>query len=60
MNRGDPEWVNGEVIAYAWLVDYSNVHWRAQSSSRVNCPTLLREARKGVIINQTHAPNLMG
>jgi len=22
MNRGDPEWVNGEVIAYAWLVDY--------------------------------------
>jgi hypothetical protein len=19
MNRGDPEWVNGEVIAYAWL-----------------------------------------
>lgn len=22
MNRGDLEWVNGEVIAYAWLVDY--------------------------------------
>jgi len=66
MNRGDPEWVNGEIIAYAWLVDYRGAFLlfaerddRATSPSAASDSVMLSRARQGITTNSRHAPDFM-
>ena len=67
MNRGDPEWVNGEVIAYAWLVDYYGAfllfakrYDRATSPSVASDSVMLNRARQSITTNKRHAPSFTG